>query len=365
MSSMSIQRATISLCIALLACGATSTVSAHDFASGRSMGIAPKLLELQAEQEKLIPSDLAPDAARNVRGVMLLSVRWPQNATLKVCYLSGTRQARERATKAALELQSYMNLNLDFGTVTDPRRCKGDNSEQIKIGFVNDGPDAGYWSYLGTQSTNFPHSMNLGGFGANTLPIPEAEFRGIVLHEFGHALGLLHEHQSPKAGCDAELDPTQLKNWANRVGWDEQQLQVNIKAYLPAKEIRATPHDRASIMHYSLPPELFKSGKNSKCWVPKNNVLSVTDKTFIASIYPKSIPVAGLPTRGLPADGGTAGKASGKPPGNANAEAQFQDEVVSQYREALVRAGVKQADSLAAQFGASLKADRKRVGTTP
>ncbi len=231
------QPATIGLCLALLACSGGEPVAAHDLASGRSMGIAPKLLELQAQQEKLIPADLARDAATDIRGVMLLSVRWPQNSALKVCFLSGTRKARERVVRVALEWQSFINLKLDFGNESDPRRCRGDNSEQIKVGFVNEGKDEGYWSYLGTQSTNYAHSLNLGGFGGNTLPVSDAEFHGIVLHEFGHALGLLHEHQSPKAGCDAEIDDVQLKNWAKRVGWEEPEIKVNIKAYLPTKEL--------------------------------------------------------------------------------------------------------------------------------
>jgi len=33
--------------------------------------------------------------------------------------------------------------------------------------------------------------MNLG-------VVDEAHIRGTVLHEFGHALGLVHEHQRPK-----------------------------------------------------------------------------------------------------------------------------------------------------------------------
>jgi len=50
----------------------------------------------------------------------------------------------------------------------------------------------GSWSYIGTDATKLPlesFTMNLGSVDRPT-----------VLHEFGHALGLIHEHQSPFKG---------------------------------------------------------------------------------------------------------------------------------------------------------------------
>lgn len=56
--------------------------------------------------------------------------------------------------------------------------------------YVNTGQ--GSWSYLGTDATRVPKesfTMNLGFVDRPT-----------VLHEFGHSLGLIHEHQSPFPG---------------------------------------------------------------------------------------------------------------------------------------------------------------------
>jgi len=56
----------------------------------------------------------------------------------------------------------------------------------IRIGFdSNDGA----WSYIGTDSSNKWKTINLGFIDCGT-----------VLHEFGHALGLIHKHQSPARG---------------------------------------------------------------------------------------------------------------------------------------------------------------------
>jgi hypothetical protein len=42
--------------------------------------------------------------------------------------------------------------------------------------------------------------MNFEGFDKGT----PSDWEGTVRHEFGHALGLEHEHQHPEGGCDAE-----------------------------------------------------------------------------------------------------------------------------------------------------------------
>ena len=44
-------------------------------------------------------------------------------------------------------------------------------------------------------------SMNFERFNQQ---LPD-DFRGVILHEFGHALGFEHEHQHPTQGCDAEF----------------------------------------------------------------------------------------------------------------------------------------------------------------
>jgi Astacin (Peptidase family M12A) len=322
------------------------------------MGIAPKLLQLEAEQRALIPANASAETVRDIRGVLLLSTRWPQNAVLTVCFLSGSRAARNRVVEVAREWNDYINLSLDFGAVDEPRRCKGDSSEHIKVGFVNDGPDSGYWSYVGTQSLNFAHSANLGGFGGNQLParVSAAEFKGIVLHEFGHALGLQHEHQSPAAGCDSELDSKQVTKWAVSLGWNSQDVAVNIKSYMPSDDLIATNHDKKSIMHYSMPAELFKLKEHSKCWVPKNNVLSPTDKAFITSIYPR--PVAELFGPALRNLGGEQ-RSGGSAAEVAAGEKQFQTELVQKYEVALAKAGTTNAAALVQNFRRSVETARQ------
>jgi hypothetical protein len=66
---------------------------------------------------------------------------------------------------------------------------------------------SGSWSYVGMDNLKITDAeeatMNLGGIW-NTKQISANE-RGAILHEFGHALGLMHEHQSPARGGTLHL----------------------------------------------------------------------------------------------------------------------------------------------------------------
>ena len=74
---------------------------------------------------------------------------------------------------------------------------------QIRIGF----DEPGYFSCVGDESVNAAcaapgqASMNYHRFDQE-LP---GNWRGIVLHQFGHALGLEHERGAAGPGCDTEL----------------------------------------------------------------------------------------------------------------------------------------------------------------
>jgi hypothetical protein len=232
---------------------------------------------------------------------------WQPGQTLSICFRSGTQKARARVAEFANEWLKYANLKFDFGDPPDPRMCQAGSTDAIKIDFVSTGPKVGYWSALGRLSLQSDHSMNLSFLGQDELPrnkagqqMPMAEARRIVLHEFGHALGMLHEHQSPAGGCGAEYYEEAVIAYGALRGWPPEKSIHNFKQLADHPELNATEIDRKSIMHYALPPWLFKSGPNSPCAVATpNSDLSERDKEFIARIYPKAAgPVAMSTVRG-------------------------------------------------------------------
>jgi len=301
---------------------------------------------------RFVPAEGSADARAKVRGVVVRSLLWRPGETVKVCFRSGTQKARARVAQFASEWMKYANLKLDFGDADNPQTCQGDPSESIKIDFIDSGPKAGFWSALGTLSRKSDHSLNLSFLGRDELPrnkagqqMPEAEARRIVLHEFGHALGLFHEHQSPRAGCAAEYYEEAVLAFGALRGWSREQTIRNFQQLAETPELNATAVDRKSIMHYSLPPWLFKGGESNPCAIQPNFDLSEGDKTFIAKVYPKETDpqvVATGPTQGTTRSVKGA-KAS-------------RTQLVADYRRALIDAGVeaRKADSLAKEFGATL-----------
>lgn len=301
---------------------------------------------------RFVPNEASPQAKGKLRGVVHRALTWQPSETIKICFRSGTQKARARVVQFASEWMRYANLKLDFGDPNSPRACQGDNHEAIKIDFMNSGPKAGYWSIIGTNSRKADHSLNLSYLGEDELPknkagqsMPLAEARRLVLHEFGHALGLFHEHQSPRSGCAAEYEEEAVFAFGALRGWPPDRTIMNFKQLAESPEFNATEIDRKSIMHYSLPPWIFKAREKSPCWVPANFELSERDKSFMARVYPKGAPQV--------ATGPATSVTRGAKPSSA---ASANDKLVDEYRRTLQEAGIAPAkiESLTKEFRASL-----------
>ena len=187
------------------------------------------------------------------------------------------------------------SIRLDFGydqsTGTYRQWTTDDVQYQAEIRISFDQP--GYWSLVGTDSTYEsivkPNeaSMNFERFNQQ---LPD-DFRGVILHEFGHALGFEHEHQHPTQGCDAEFrwddDPGYqlttdeygqfIADGAGRRpgiyavlggppnNWPTSEVNFNLKQLqsTDSHAFKFSDFDRKSIMKYLL------SGLDVQEWQPK------------------------------------------------------------------------------------------------
>jgi len=142
---------------------------------------------------------------------------------------------------------------------------------------VDFNPDDGAWSYVGTDCKNSEYSkdectLNLGWFDVST-----------TIHEFCHALGMIHEHQNPK-GNTIKWNRLAVFEWAESTqGWDKETTETNILD-MPKEEINGSDFDPMSIMLYFYPGNLTTNGKGTH----QNLRMSALDVIWLNKMYPGS-----------------------------------------------------------------------------
>jgi Astacin (Peptidase family M12A) len=112
--------------------------------------------------------------------------------------------------------------------------------------------------------------------------------KGTTAHEFGHALGLLHEQSYPN-GIKWNKD-TVYKYYAKYQGWDKSTVDFNVLGASDIFYTNGTTYDPVSIMHYPVLAWQTVDGYT----VGLNNDLSAGDKKIIAALYPKDRKVSTL-----------------------------------------------------------------------
>lgn len=114
-----------------------------------------------------------------------------------------------------------------YANITFQRSTPYNFSATLRITFD---PRGGSWSYVGNNAVtcvNDP-TINLGWIGDDSSTPTEKE-RGVILHEFGHVLGLMHEHESPaRSGVIRLKEAEVLQYYQETQGWDETTVRKQV-----------------------------------------------------------------------------------------------------------------------------------------
>jgi hypothetical protein len=119
-------------------------------------------------------------------------------------------------------------------------------------------------------------------YGWLTPDSSDLEVQSVVLHDFGHALGLIHEHQNPNGGIpwDREAVIEELSGPPN--SWSLDTIEQNMFKSYSMSDVTSTTVDANSIMMYMIP----RSWTGGRFEAGQNDDLSETDKEFIQGAYP-------------------------------------------------------------------------------
>ena len=234
---------------------------------------APKKIYLSCNTEDPMPS-IAIDTTKTNRGMADNNFLWDNGKVLVVKLLSGSKTLKDKVKKYASEWEKYANIKFKFVETGDA---------QIRV-------------YLGDKQGDFGHvTMGLGirclersaadftmHFDTTDLT-EEASLKGTVLHEFGHALGLMHEHFYPKSAI--QWDSAAVYTRKRMSGWSKAMTDAQIFRKFNSSYTNGTQYDPKSIMHYPVSPWETKNRYS----VGHNTELSEGDKALIAALYPKGI----------------------------------------------------------------------------
>lgn len=224
-------------------------------------------------------SSATQDAVR-AHGVADVDRLWQRGQQLRIGFLGGSEQLQRQVLATARQWTrgGPGGANLVFEAAENPETA------DIRVSF--DRRD-GYWSVVGTDARTVEpgqSTMNLGDLVENT---PERDFSSVVLHEFGHAIGLLHEHNHPNADLHWKKHVVYADLGAPPNGWTPKEVDFNVFAqYDPSRVVMSDNPDLVSIMIYTIPARWL----DDQPPVRPSYRLSGRDGLFIQRLYPVQIP---------------------------------------------------------------------------
>jgi hypothetical protein len=211
-----------------------------------------------------------PEALERARAAIVERYMWPRGEKIKIKFLEGDSALQAKVAAVAKEWTGRGMANLEFDFVDS-------DDADIRIAFMQ---GRGSWSYIGTDCQNYPDGPTM-NFGWLTVDSSDDVIRRVVLHEFGHAIGLIHEHQNPKHPIQWNKDAVEHDLSGPPNNWGPEKIQRNMFDKYQPGEIIATDVDKESIMMYPIPKSWTTDGFSAGL----NSELTDRDKDLVRSVY--------------------------------------------------------------------------------
>ena len=143
---------------------------------------------------------------------------WPNGQVFQVWFINGEEYPEHVAlVKATVpEWEKYANVSFTFPLHWDP-----DSPPEVRIRFSGNG----FWSYIGLDVRDKVAHDNQPNMRKPTMSLRpddlseeevKVAYRGTILHEFGHTLGFMHEHQRPDGEFESPTTWTRSTSGTSR-----------------------------------------------------------------------------------------------------------------------------------------------------
>ena len=236
----------------------------------------PKTLKLINFCSTIQPeSKYLPFDTTNERAMAENYFLWDNGKTITVKFIGegGSPKLREKIKVAAKEWEKYANINFNFV-----------ESGEANIRVLVTDKD-GCYSVVGTYALyrdSNEKTMNLdSNFFYSWGSFFDVKLTATVQHEFGHAIGLLHEH-SYKGKILWNKDVVYKD--AEKMGWSKKDVDQQIFEQHESLYTNGFAYDPLSIMHYGYPTSWTLNNVEIK----SNVKISEIDKQSVALLYPKN-----------------------------------------------------------------------------
>jgi hypothetical protein len=219
-------------------------------------------MEAGARERKILRFDTTASA-----GLADNNYLWNVGATIHVRFINGNGEQHAQVMALAKEWEQYANIKF-VQTKSEP--------SQIRVEFSDRKEN---YSFLGTDAHQAEPEENTLHFELGLFDEP-TRLKRIVLHEFGHVLGFMHEHSIPDSGIKWNKD-TIYKEYA-KFGWDKDIVDEQLFSVYERPYTNGLKYDKNSIMCFPIHHWQTTNG-HSVDW---NAEISEGDKELTGLIYP-------------------------------------------------------------------------------